>query len=201
MAKRRTAGRAVTKDAIGKEIKDVVMLGVGVVGGSVLGSMLDKMLKVDHTDTRMDLKKFVRPLVLIGIGSVGSIKLDNENMKNIAKGAAMSGILSGVKVILRKDLLSGLDGFEGLGDTDAYGEPIHFGELADAQVYYEPQIEGTLALPMGDISFGAMAYDPELPTLEALPLNDVPEIEPASYTIGKATEGIEIGEVTDFELI
>lgn len=191
MAKKRNT-RAVTKDAIGKEIKAVLLVGAGMVAGSMGGKVIDKALKVDPTDTRLSLKKLIRPLALISAGTIGHLKLANENFKQLAKGVALSGLMTGIKVVLRKDLLNGLDGVDGLEGGSVLGQ------FADTQVYYEPDMReyrAAYALPMaGNIE----AYDPILPELDALPING--ESDDFLRSQGIADAG-EIGEVVEAEII
>lgn len=56
--------------------------------------------------------------------------LKDPNMKMLATGVGASGLLSGVKVFLKKDLLAGLsdfsfNGIDGLGEPTVYREPMN----------------------------------------------------------------------------
>jgi hypothetical protein len=58
----------------------------------------------------MNVKSLAKPVVMLTAGVAGSIFLKDKNLKLIASGVAASGIASGVKVFLKKDILAGFDG-------------------------------------------------------------------------------------------
>ena len=63
--------------------------------------------------------------------------LKDKNMKMLATGVGAAGVLSGVKVILKKDLLAGLADFKGLGAN----EPTVFRDPVQLQVErYNPDL-------------------------------------------------------------
>jgi hypothetical protein len=112
------------------EIKTLAMLTGGVVIGSLGGKMIDKVLKVDASATGFNAKALARPIVLLGVGTAGNLMLKDPNMKMLATGVGASGLLSGVKVFLKKDLLAGLsdfsfNGIDGLGEPTVYREPMN----------------------------------------------------------------------------
>jgi hypothetical protein len=61
------------------------------------------------------------------VGTAGNLMLKDPNMKMIATGVGASGLLSGVKVLMKKDLLAGLSdfSFSGLGEPSVYREPLN----------------------------------------------------------------------------
>jgi hypothetical protein len=66
----------------------------------------------------------------LGVGTAGNLMLKDPNMKMLATGVGASGLLSGVKVFLKKDLLAGLsdfsfNGIDGLGEPTVYREPMN----------------------------------------------------------------------------
>jgi hypothetical protein len=146
MATKTKTKSKVSGQAVMEEIKSLALLTGGVVIGSISGKMLDKMLKVDPNLTGINVKAFVRPLALIGAGAAGNIFFKDRNMKLIATGIGASGVLSGVKVVLKKDLLAGLDNFTFNGIQGFLGEP---------SVYREPT------------NLSVDRYNPDLPVLSA----------------------------------
>jgi len=134
------------------ELKTPALLVVGMVGGTMAGKLLDKVLPVDETATGFQVKKLVKPVVQIGVGMGGAILLKDQNLKLIAAGITASGIASTVKIFLKKDILSGL------GDPNM-GDPIR-------RVFREP------------INLSIEPYNPDLPELpahaETVPVEGMP---------------------------
>ena len=123
----RTKKTKISSQAVMDEIKTLAMLTGGVVIGSVGGKMIDKVLKVDAAATGFNAKALARPIVLLGVGTAGNLMLKDPNMKMLATGVGASGLLSGVKVLMKKDLLAGLAdfSFSGLGEPSVYREPLN----------------------------------------------------------------------------
>ena len=117
----------ISSQAVMGEIKTLAMLTGGVVIGSLGGKMIDKVLKVDAAATGFNAKALARPIVLLGVGTAGNLMLKDPNMKMLATGVGASGLLSGVKVLMKKDLLAGLAdfSFSGLGEPSVYREPLN----------------------------------------------------------------------------
>lgn len=120
----------ISSQAVMGEIKTLAMLTGGVVIGSLGGKMIDKVLNVDANATGFNAKALARPIVLLGVGTAGNLMLKDPNMKMLATGVGASGLLSGVKVFLKKDLLAGLsdfsfNGIDGLGEPTVYREPMN----------------------------------------------------------------------------
>ena len=120
----------ISSQAVMGEIKTLAMLTGGVVIGSLGGKMIDKVLNVDAAATGFNAKALARPIVLLGVGTAGNLMLKDPNMKMLATGVGASGLLSGVKVFLKKDLLAGLsdfsfNGIDGLGEPTVYREPMN----------------------------------------------------------------------------
>ena len=117
----------ISSQAVMGEIKTLAMLTGGVVIGSVGGKMIDKVMKVDAAATGFNAKALARPIVLLGVGTAGNLMLKDPNMKMLATGVGASGLLSGVKVLMKKDLLAGLAdfSFSGLGEPSVYREPLN----------------------------------------------------------------------------
>ncbi len=120
----------ISSQAVMGEIKTLAMLTGGVVIGSMGGKMIDKVLNVDAAATGFNAKALARPIVLLGVGTAGNLMLKDPNMKMLATGIGASGLLSGVKVLLKKDLLAGLgdfniNGIDGLGEPTVYREPMN----------------------------------------------------------------------------
>jgi hypothetical protein len=130
MAVQRKKTTKLSGQAVMGEIKTLAMLTGGVVIGSVGGKMIDKVLNVDATATGFNVKAMARPIVLLGLGAAGNLMLKDPNMKMLATGVGAAGMLSGVKVFLKKDLLAGLSdfnmsGIDGLGEPAVYREPMN----------------------------------------------------------------------------
>ena len=123
----RTKKTKISSQAVMDEIKTLAMLTGGVVIGSVGGKMIDKVLSVDASATGFNAKALARPIVLLGVGTAGNLMLKDPNMKMLATGVGASGLLSGVKVLMKKDLLAGLAdfSFSGLGEPSVYREPLN----------------------------------------------------------------------------
>jgi hypothetical protein len=120
------------------------------------------------------VKALLKPVVQISAGVGGAILLKDKNMKLIASGVAASGIASGVKVFLKKDILQGLTNFAGLGDSD----PVN-------QVFREP------------VNLSIEPYNPELPKLppaqvEAIPVENEDEISGAEMGVYGDVKEVEI---------
>jgi hypothetical protein len=123
----RTKKTKISSQAVMGELKTLAMLTGGVVIGSVGGKMIDKVLNVDASATGFNAKALARPIVLLGVGTAGNLMLKDPNMKMLATGVGASGLLSGVKVLMKKDLLAGLAdfSFSGLGEPSVYREPLN----------------------------------------------------------------------------
>jgi hypothetical protein len=128
MAKTKKVTSKINSGAVMEEVKKLALLGGGVVLGSLGGKLIDNVLKVDTGIPGFNPKALVRPAVLVGAGTAGVLMLKDNNLKLIATGVGASGVLSGVKTFMKKDLLNGLADFSGLGEanpTDVYREPIN----------------------------------------------------------------------------
>lgn len=174
MATQRKTNSKLSSQAVMEEVKNLAMLGSGVVLGSVGGRLIDKVMKVDGTETGFNAKAMARPVVLIAAGAAGAVMLKEKNMKLLATGVGAAGVLSGVKVILKKDLLAGLADFSGLGNDDS--------EMPSApvKVFREP------------VQLAVERYNPDLPALNAVympypnPMDTQEEIDIPERNIGAA---------------
>jgi len=160
--------------AIIEELKTPGLIILGMVGGNMAGKMIDKVVKVDPEATGFQVKALLKPVVQISAGVGGALFLKDKNMKLIASGVAASGIASGVKVFLKKDILQGLTNFAGLGDSD----PVN-------QVFREP------------VNLSIEPYNPELPQLppaqvEALPVENEDEINGSEMGAYQEIKEVEI---------
>ena len=171
MAVQRKKTTKLSGQAVMGEIKTLAMLTGGVVIGSVGGKMIDKVLNVDATATGFNVKAMARPIVLLGVGAAGNLMLKDPNMKMLATGVGAAGMLSGVKVFLKKDLLAGLSDFN-MSGIDGLGEPA---------VYREP------------MNLSIERYNPDLPALSS-PTSFNPE-DYASKVEGIAEEDLSYIEI------
>lgn len=137
--------------AILEELKTPGLIILGMVGGNLVGKLVDKAVKVDDTATGFQAKALVKPVLQITAGVGGAIFLKDKNLKLIASGVAASGIASTIKVFLKKDILQGLTEFAGLGASD----PVN-------QVFREP------------INLSIEPYNPDLPQLPPAQVEAIP---------------------------
>jgi len=104
-----------------KKVIDEIKVPVGLIGGMIVGNFggktIDKLLKVNPALSGINPKSLAKPLVLLTAGVGGAMLLKDQNLKLVASGIAASGIASSVKILLKKDLLAGLDG---LGETNDF---------------------------------------------------------------------------------
>lgn len=170
MATKRNTNSKISGQAVMGEIKTLAMLTGGVVLGSVGGKMIDKVLKVDATASGFNAKAMARPLVLLGVGAAGNLMLKDANMRMVATGVGAAGMLSGVKVLLKRDLLAGLSDFSMHG-FGSYGEP---------SLYREPM---TLSVDR---------YNPDLPALSSPTAFNPEDFASASSDAGSELSYIEI---------
>ena len=141
--------RTTNKKAIMGELRSLAMISAGMIVGSMGGKALDKALKVDDTLPGFQAKKFVRPVALLGAGVLGAVKLKNQDLKMLSAGVGASGVVSTVKVVLKKDILSGLDG------TPLAASPELFMPMTTAQsVFIESETDNYIE-----------SYEPNLPVL------------------------------------
>lgn len=144
MAQTTTNKVKIDAKSVIEELKTPGLIILGIIGGSMTGKMIDKVIKVDETKTGFDVKKMVKPLVQITAGVGGAIFLKDKNLKLVASGVAATGIASSVKVFLKKDLLQGISQFAGLGNSQ---------EQSYTQVFKEP------------LNLEIAPYNPKLPIL------------------------------------
>ena len=107
-------GKKITSKQVLTELKRPALIVLGIAGGSLAGKAIDKVLKVDPTKTGFDAKALAKPIVQLSAGIGGAILLKDKNLKLVASGVTGSGVASTVKVLVKKDLLSG---FKGLGQN------------------------------------------------------------------------------------
>lgn len=131
--------KTTTNKAVIGELKSLLMISGGMILGTMGGKALDTALKVDDTLPGFQAKKLVKPAVQLGAGVLGAVKLKDPNLKLLAAGVGASGVVSTVKVVLKKDLLAGL------GNTPAMG--------AARRIYQEP------------VRLNVGRYTPDLPEL------------------------------------
>jgi hypothetical protein len=108
--------------------------------------------------------------VLLGVGAAGNLMLKDANMRMVATGVGAAGMLSGVKVLLKRDLLAGLSDFSmhGIG---SFGEP---------SLYREP------------ITLSVDRYNPDLPALSSPTAFNPEDFASASSDAGSELSYIEI---------
>jgi len=157
-----------------QEFKVPGLIILGMVGGNMAGKLIDKVIKPDPNATGLkNAKNLIRPVIQISAGLAGRVLLKNENLKLIATGVAVGGVFSGVKVLLKKDLLAGLTGVNGLGETEDQVQ----------QVFREP------------LSLAIEPYTPDLPRL--------PEAQMAALPVETESDitGTDLGEYEEVKEI
>jgi hypothetical protein len=120
-------GKKITTKEVLNELKAPALIVLGMAGGSMAGKVIDKALKVDPNKKGFDAKALAKPVVQLSAGIGGALLLKDQNLKLVATGIGASGVASSVKVLIKKDLLSG---FKGLGDNLATAR-----QLLQAQSY------------------------------------------------------------------
>ena len=150
-----------------EDLKAPGLIILGVIGGALLGKGIDKVLPIDETSTEFQVKSIVKPVVQILSGLGGVIFLKNKNLKLVASGVAATGVVTGVKVFLKKDILNGLGDFN-------IADPIK-------RVFREP------------INLAIAPYNPELPVLNER--REEIQIEDAPTNMGDLDEYQEVQEV------
>lgn len=105
--------RKANSKAIMGEVKNLAMVAGGFVLGSMGGSALDRVMKVDPSTPGVNPKRFLKPAVQLGAGILGATKLKNSDMKLLASGVGASGVVSAVQIATRKNLLAGTNALSG----------------------------------------------------------------------------------------
>lgn len=113
---------ATNTKAMAAEIKSLAMVAGGFVIGSMGGSALDRMMKVDPSIPGINAKRFVKPFVQLGAGVLGATKLKSKDLKLVASGVGASGVVSAVQIATKKNLLAGAPALAG-SSLDVY-EPM-----------------------------------------------------------------------------
>jgi hypothetical protein len=103
---------------------------------------------------------------MLGVGTAGNIMLKDPNMKMLATGVGASGLLSGVKIMLKKDLLAGLADFN-LGGSNEFGEP---------SIYREP------------LNLSVERYNPDLPALSSPTAFNVEDLNLSHASMAHSSE-------------
>ena len=124
----------VTLKKVGEEMIIPGLFVIGLAGSNAGGKLIDKFMKVKNPSlSGFNVKSAAKPLIQITTGLVGALLLKDEKLKIVASGVAASGILSGVKVFLKKDILAGfgelgesfeLDDINNLMQIEAYNPEL-----------------------------------------------------------------------------
>ncbi len=116
----------ISSKSIADECVPILLTAAGLAGASIAGGMIDKMLKASEGST---VKKLVRPIVLTVGGAAIKLFVADKHVKSVADGVAIAGILSGIKVLTKKDLLAGIEeddiqGLDGKSQKRRFPTPI-----------------------------------------------------------------------------
>ncbi|CAN0009991.1 unnamed protein product [Chrysoparadoxa australica] len=130
--------KKTTKKAMMGELRSLAMISAGLIAGSMGGKAIDKVLKVDDSVPGFQAKKFVRPVALLGAGVLGSVKLTNPDLKMLSAGIGASGVVSTLKVVTKKDLLSG--GLSGQLASSAHPMEVYDDSAFHQVEQYNPEL-------------------------------------------------------------
>jgi hypothetical protein len=106
--------KKITPKDVLEELKGPALIVLGIAGGSITGKAIDKALKVDPNIKGFNVKALAKPVVQLTAGIGGALLAKDDNLKLLASGVGASGVASTIKVLIKKDLLSG---FKGLGEN------------------------------------------------------------------------------------
>ncbi|HCS20164.1 MAG TPA: hypothetical protein DIW47_06315 [Bacteroidetes bacterium] len=146
--------------AVISELKSLLMISGGMILGTMGGKALDTALKVDDTLPGFQAKKLIKPAVQLGAGVLGAIKIKDPNLKLLAAGVGASGVVSTVKVVLKKDLLAGL------------GNPLS--NVQARRIYQDP------------VRIAVNRYTPDLPQLQASTISEYEYNDPIQSNVVEA---------------
>lgn len=140
---------------------------LGLWGGSLAGRLIDKGVAriPDKGDgEKFQWKKLIKPIVLTGTGiaiTYYGIARDKDGeeegiqfIKHLGYGVVGSGLVSGVRVFIKKDL------FEGLGETDN-----------NLQEKYYTEAKEEIMKVLNDASFKPALPEPALPAMTISSVN------------------------------
>ena len=110
--------RKTGSSAVLAEVKNLTVMGAGVLIGAVSGRMVDKALNADPSTNGP--KALLRPMLMTGLGAYGAATMKNPTVRLLAAGVGASGILAGFKALTKTDVLSGMEPFAGnhFGNAD-----------------------------------------------------------------------------------
>lgn len=104
-----TKTKSVSKKAMGEQLMGALKIGGGVLAGNMLGSFIDKALKVD-AGAKLP-KKLIGPLVMTVGGAIIALKAKDANAKAIATGVAVAGVMRAAKTVMPNSGLAGELGY------------------------------------------------------------------------------------------
>ncbi len=136
-APKRKGKNRFSMDNLKDETTPVLLVAAGVIAANFAGKTIDGFVKPDNST----VKKAIKPLVLAGAGLALKIMTDNKMLKDFGTGLAIGGVLSGVKMATKQNLLENLS-----GDLEQLNP-----DLPDIAGYLESGIDGDLE----DIDGGA----------------------------------------------
>jgi hypothetical protein len=93
-----------------KEAANPGMYFAGLLASAFAGKAIDKMMPVAaNPDGKFQVKAFIKPLLLAAAGTgVAIAGKKKEHLRYLGYGIATGGVVSGAKVILKKDIFGGL---------------------------------------------------------------------------------------------
>jgi len=117
-----------------EELKTPALILAGIAGGNLAGGLIDRFVPVDPAAEGFQAKALIKPAALLTAGVATAMLIKNPNVKLVATGVAISGVASGVKAILKKDILSGL------GEITENVQTLRREPLALAIEAYKPEL-------------------------------------------------------------
>lgn len=135
----------VTVNTVVKESKTPAVIGAGVLLGFMAQKAVNKAIGYTGTsglgllgdETATNLKKYISPALVTGLGVAINLGSKDELVKNLGAGMAISGPVNvGMQILWNKNPLSGLDGFLGGlidddEDLDGYDDEDDLGDNED----------------------------------------------------------------------
>ena len=129
---KRTRKNRFSMDNLKDETAPVLLVAAGVIAANFMGKTIDGFVKPDESSA---IKKLIKPVVLAGAGLALKIMTDNQMLKDLGAGMAIGGVLSGVKLATKQNLVENLS-----GDLEQLNP-----DLPDIAGYLESGMDGDLS--------------------------------------------------------
>ncbi len=151
--------RKSSQKAVLSELVNYLLLGGGMVVGTMGGKALDRMLGVDSSIPGFNARKLIKPVAQLGLGIAGSLKSKNPKLKMFSGGVGVSGVISSAGMLSGKNFLSGMS--DSLGNTRD-----SMGNFFPGVRSFQPELPA-LHSPGGTLSDLSYATNPSVDPVEA----------------------------------